>query len=148
MSERRILEVRRRAAPAPDRETGDRRGARLEAEVHNVCVEWARWSRSRRLYGAPPPVGSIMAALVRVPGRSEGPNARCDPDMARFQKAVIELGTGTERRIFEAHFLSPMLNVSAVAEQLGVSRSHWYRTVNAFARRAYSEAFGGIGTGY
>lgn len=142
-----ILEVRRRAAPAPDRET-DRRGTRLEAEVHNVCIEWARWSRTRRFYGAPAPVGSIMAALTRVPGRSDGPNARIDPEMARFQMAVIDLGTGTERRIFEAHFLSPALNVSAVAEQLGCSRTHWYRTVNAFARRAYQAAFGGIGTGY
>ena len=145
--ERRILEVRRRAAPAPDRET-DRRGSRLEAEVHNVCVEWARWSRQRRLFGAPPPVGSIMAVLVRIPGRSEGRDARISPEMARFQQAVLELGTGTERRIFEAHFLSPALNVSAVAEQLGVSRTHWYRTVNACARRAYAAAFGGIGTGY
>ena len=145
--ERRILEVRRRAAPAPDRET-DRRGSRLEAEVHNVCVEWARWSRTRRFYGAPPAVGSIMATLVRVPGRSEGPNARIDPELAAFQAAVVALGTGTERRIFEAHFLSPALNVTAVAEQLGCSRSHWYRTVNAFARQAYQRAFGGIGIGY
>lgn len=145
--EHRILEVRRRAAPAPDREQ-DRRGSRLEAEVHNTCVEWARWSRTRRFYGAPAPVGSVMAVLVRIPGRGEGPNARIAPEMAAFQAAVVALGTGTERRIFEAHFLSPMLNVSAVAEQLGCSRSHWYRTVNSFARQAYARAFGGIGDGY
>lgn len=143
MSERRILEVRRRAAVAPER--SDRRGERLESEVHTVCVEWARWSRQRRLFGAPPPVGSIMAALVRVPGRGEGRDARCDPQMAAFQQAVIHAEDQRARRMFEAHFLSPALNVSAAAEALGVSRTHWYRTVNAFARRVWAQSFG---TGY
>lgn len=146
MMERRALEVCRRAAPAPERP--ERKSIRLPAEVHNTCVEWARWTRTRGFFGGPRPVGSVMRSFVEVRGRGDGPDARIDPDLAAFQAAIVAMGDGTARRMFEAHFLIRGLNVTAAAGQLGCSRTHWYRTVNDFAQSAYRHAFYGIGTNY
>lgn len=135
---------RRLAAPAPDREPA-KRSERLEAEVHNTAVLWARWSRTRRLFGAPHALGSIMESLVKTPGRSQDErNARCDQDLARFQSTINAFGNHPQRRMFEAHYLKPSgLHIKALCEQLGVPRASWYRHVNAFARTVYARTFGG-----
>lgn len=152
---RHVIEVRRRAAPAPDRPDTPRPSNRLEAEVHNRCREWASWTRTRGFFGAPRQVGSIMESLVTVKGGGEGPNARCDPALAAFHLAVVQAATDEQSRVarmmFEAQFLNQR-NVSRLAEAIGVSRTHWYRTVNAFARRAYADHLAlqqfYLGTGY
>ena len=134
--------IRRLAAPAPDREPPSR-AERLEAVVHNTCVLWAGWVRSRRLYGSPRPLGSIMEAWVRVPGRStDERDARCDAQLAQFQAAINDTGNDPARRMFEVHFLKPKgVHIKAVCEQYQIPRATWYRQVNTFARTVYRRAF-------
>lgn len=135
--DRRVLEVRRRAAVAPDRP--ERTSIRLPAEVHNTCVEWARWNRTRGFFGAPMPSGSVLEQLLTVKGGGEGPNARCDPALAAFQTAINTWGTALERRIFEAHYLRERQSIKRAAAEVGISRTHWYRVVNDFARKVYAQ---------
>jgi hypothetical protein len=133
----------RLASPAPERQ--ERAGAsnRLESTIHNTCVEWAAWHRSRCLYGSPRRLGSVMEQLVRVPGRAlYERDARIDPDLAAFHQAIVHSNNPAARRMFELQFLL-RCNVSSVASQVGISRTHWYRVVNDFARRAYAKSIGG-----
>jgi hypothetical protein len=134
----RVIEPRRLACPAPERES--RKSDRLESDVYNRCVEWAHWSRTRGRFGAPGPVGSVMEAFVRVPGRDGGgPNGRLDPELAAFNAAVVEYHSGhLGRRMFEAHFIVDRTrNIRRLTAEAGISRATWYRTVNAFARAVY-----------
>jgi DNA-binding phage protein len=86
-----------------------------------------------------------MEQLVRVPGRAmHEKDARIDPDLAAFHQAIVHSNNPAARRMFELQFLV-RCNVSHIASQVGISRTHWYRIVNSFARQVYSRS---IGEGY
>jgi hypothetical protein len=137
-----LIEARRLASPAPEREERKGRSIKLEAEVYNTCREWATWHRQRGFYGAPMPLHSVLGQLVRVSG-NEAPNARCDARLAAFHLAIIQYPRegkeGIDRLMFEAQFLSQRRHIKALAYELGIGRTTWYERVNSFARRVYQQ---------
>ena len=129
---------RRFAAPAPDRELPPRTD-RLEAEIHNLATMWASWSRTRRRFGAPAPVGSQIRKLVFVSGGNDR-DGRLDPQLAAFHLAITEWPHDyAPRRMFEMHFLRERgVRIKELCADLKIGRATWYRTVNQFARHCYA----------
>lgn len=143
-----VLRVRprRRAAPAPPlpAEALAERAARsaLPDEIDSLCQAWARWCATRRYFGPPAGLPSVLGSLhtrtVMATDGSGGRNAFCSREIACFHLAVLAGGEGKDRLVFEAHYRLRPASIKAAASALGIGRQHWYTLRNGFARRAWS----------
>lgn len=144
----RVIRVRpRRAAwPAPqytEQQLAEReeRGG-LPAEIDDLCFGWAIWASTRRYFGPPGRLDSIIGQLrSRTPRATDGaggPNARCSQELACFHQAVLAGGEGTDRVVFEVHYRYRPKSIKRAAELLDISRAHWYYLRNRFAIAAFA----------
>lgn len=134
------------AAPAPqDDETEDLAVESAElaerAELHELCLDWSWWCRTRRFYVRPSLPASLLGKL-RTPTATRrgngGPDAIASAELAAFHLAVLgQPSEALDRKVFELHYYWGVRNVKASAATLGISRQHWYRLVNDFRERAY-----------
>ena len=147
IEERRTLKVRPRrlawpAPPGKPEQVSEReaRGA-LEPHIDHMCHAWAHWVGTRRFYGPPAGLSSIIGRLrMRTPQATDGsagPNAIASQEIAYFNLAVMAGGDGKDRLVFEVHYRFRPASIKRAAEVIGVGRQHWYTLRNGFARRAY-----------
>ena len=118
-------------------------GAELaeRAELHELCLDWSWWCRTRRFYVRPSLPASLLGKL-RTPTATRrgngGPDAVASAELFAFHLAVVGQPTeALDRKVFELHYYWGVRNVKASAAELGISRQHWYRLVNDFRDRAY-----------
>ena len=145
MIERHVLKIRRRGRPAPaesPEQWAEKEARRaLEPHIDAICHAWADWVRTRRFYGPPAGLPSIIGKLrTRTPPATDGsggPNAEASAELAYFNLAVIAGGEGRDRLVFELHYRFRPRSIKQAAEVIGVGRQHWYTLRNAFARRAW-----------
>lgn len=149
MYERQVLRmVRRRiAAPAPQpkQEPAAEEYSRtaLEPHIDELCHDWARWSVTRKFYGAPPAATSVLAKFGRVdlqgPTPGYGPNAEASALLMRMHQAIVG-GTGRARDAFEGYYLYRVRPIKKLAMALACHPVHVYRLRNEYARKVYALA--------
>ena len=145
----------RYAAPAPTpADEDDAPETALEAaqlseqrDLHDLCVAWVGWQRTRRHYGGQSSPVSLLGQLISkgtgrgVPGG--GPDAACDAELLAFEVAYSsQPRDALDVRVFTAHYLHGVKNIKREAERYGVSRQHWYRLVCACRQRIYTASRG------
>lgn len=144
----RIVRVRTRiAAPAPPAreesatETYHRRA--LEPQVDQMAADWAHWALTRKYYGRPPQVESILAQFgkfhQRTTNPAAGPNSGASAVLARFHQAVISEDS-TARAAFEGFYLYRVRPIKKLAHLLRCDRTHVYYLRNQYARRCFALA--------
>lgn len=148
MMERRVLRVRPRrmaavARPYTDLELTEREARRaLPDEIDAMAHTWAYWYHTRRYFGPPSRLPSIIGKLrTRTPmatDGSAGPNAFCSRDVAIFHRAVVAAGDGPDRMVFELYYRLRPSPVKTLARELGINPRQWYSLRNSFARRAWA----------
>lgn len=135
------------AAPAPTRTEDDEDAApeqtQQDRDLHAVCEQWVRWRHSRRLYGPPPSLPSLLGQLIakrRGIARPGGPDAACSAELAAFHVAYLYQQDGIDKQIFELHYWQRVKPIKAAARVLGVSRKTWYAQLSAFRKRVHALA--------
>ena len=141
MSERRVLQVRRRAAVAPVSNVEP--PFALPGEVDWLCIRWAAWCKTRKYYGAPdarllPVLGRLR---IKSTARDPGPGIAAGADLARFHQAVTGLDD-RGRLVLEAYYIHRLRPIKLVASALGVSHKTFYRVRNDAAKAAYERSHG------
>jgi len=145
-AERYNLHIKRRLA-APAREASDAALAEREARgalpehIDQLCWNWANWCETRRYFGPPPNLPSLLGRVQRVPGRAgtDGPDARLNAQLAALHLAIIgQPANALDRCVFEAHYRYRPRSIKAAASAMKIGRQHWYSLRNAFARRVYA----------
>ena len=142
----RTVTVRRRLASvggdrsAEDLAEREARGA-LPEHIDELCWAWARWCETRRYFGPPPNLPSLLGRVQRVAGRpgDGGPDAALSAQLAALHLAIIgQPVNALDRCVFEVHYRYRPKSVKHAAALLGIGRQHWYTLRNSFARRVYS----------
>lgn len=114
----------------------------LPAEIDAMCHAWAYWYHTRRYFGPPARLPSIIGKLrTRTPQATDGsagPNALCSRDIAIFHTAVVASGDGQSRLVFELHYRYRPKPIKAAASAFGINPRQWYSLRNSFARKAWS----------
>ncbi|TJZ73182.1 hypothetical protein [Chitiniphilus eburneus] len=113
-----------------------------DADQHLICEQWATWCHTRRFYGPAPTNGSALGKLCRAPANrpAGGPDAISSAHLASLHLAIIAQPQALDRQVFELHYLWRVRNIKRAADELGISRAHWYRLLNAFRARIFSAA--------
>ena len=111
-------------------------------ELHQYCLDWVEWCRTRKYYTTPTPK-NILARLQPSPSKAE-PNGRNDPDMQFFNMAIhtlVDIGGNEEKyACFYFCYVLNARNIKTLTNELKISRQTYYNRVNDFARRAQSMA--------
>lgn len=145
-TERYSINVKRRlAAVARDRSPEalaerEVRGA-LPVHIDELCWAWSQWCDTRRYYGPPPALPSVLGRLAQRSRTTcgDGPDARNSAQLAALHLAIIgQPVDALDRCVFEAHYRYRPRSIKAAAALFEISRKHWYTLRNNFARRVYA----------
>lgn len=141
------------AAAAPAAATDDDAPAQTDRdnELHALCEAWVSWMKSRRLYGAPRPMPSLLGRLrtpTRASASQDGPGAPCSAELAAFHLAYCRQPETLHKVVFAQHYLHrPMmpgrrrpLPIKTAAAALGISRAQWYALLAEFRMRTHADA--------
>ena len=131
------------APPSDDDDDPPIDAQQLEAQrdLDAVCVAWAVWCHTRRLYVRPSVPPSVLGRLQKRSGRPSngGPDAANSAELAAFHIGFLaQPEDALDRRVFELHYYHRVRNVKAAADAMGVSRQHWYRLVASCRERIYA----------
>lgn len=136
--------AKRLAAPAP--------GADDDAEIQQtdeqrdldeLCERWVRWKASRRLFGPPPTMTSVLGQLSGTrtrPLRQGGPDAICSAELAALHVAYTCQPDALDKRVFDLYYVYRVAPIKAAAAALGIGRAHFYRVLGDFRKRLHSAA--------
>jgi hypothetical protein len=111
-----------------------------DKELHQYCVAWVEWCRTRRYY-CTPKQKNILARL-QPSASGEVPDAPNSADMQYFNMAIHTLAEMSEHKTqfacFSFCYLEGRRGVKVKAASLNICRKTYYNHVAAFARRAWS----------
>jgi hypothetical protein len=107
-----------------------------DGELDALCLRWAAWSRTRRLFGAPRVPKNILARMQPGPLR-EAPDAPTSAKLSAFNMAVAAQPDSDAKLSFLVYYLHPARSVKEAAYALGITRDAFYKRVRHFRRRAY-----------
>lgn len=111
-----------------------------DKELHQHCINWVEWCRTRGYYLAPGAKNILARMQPHRPGTP--PNARNDPDMQFFNMAVHTLADmkeyAKEFACFSFCYVERRRGVKREAARLDICRKTYYNHINAFARKAVS----------
>ncbi len=114
-----------------------------DGNLHELFEAWSHWSRTRRYYAPPPASGTILGRLSSKtrPFSSGPPDAACNMDMAALHLAIIgQPRDALDTRVFQAYYGDRAVYIKRAAEDLGISRVHFYRLLKAFCIRVHASA--------
>lgn len=113
-------------APAPD---GD--------NLHELFEAWSRWSRTRRYFAPAPPAGTILGKLSGSTRPFSGPpDAECNMDLAALHLAILgQPRDALDTRVFYSYYGDRTSHIKRSAEDLKISRQHFYRLLKSFCTR-------------
>ncbi|WP_338910734.1 hypothetical protein [Mycetohabitans rhizoxinica] len=97
-------------------------------EQHTLCMEWAAWHRTRKLY-APPPPRNVLA-LLREPAGKEVPDAIADRALMLLHRVISFYPDGKEKTAFYLYYLYGARPVKRVASEMGLSRMGFYKALH------------------
>lgn len=140
------------AAPAPEDDLAEVVDPAVEAaelksrlDREQLMQSYALWCRTRGFFGQPPVSTSVLGKLQKrrsaVVGEPGGPDAPCSAQMSALHLAVTaQPEDALDRRVFTLHYLYNVRSVKEAQHVLGVSKTHWYRLLQAFCDRVISAA--------
>lgn len=132
------------AAPAPGAD--DEVSPALSDEqrdLDDLCERWVAWTRTRRLYGPPPVMGSVLGQLSGTssrPLKAGGPDAISSAELAAFHLAYTCQPDALDKRVFALYYVHRVKPIKAAAAALGIGRAHFYTVLADFRKRVYSAA--------
>lgn len=138
------IEAPRLAAPAPS--TDDDAAPPLseqQRDLDDLCERWVAWTRSRRLYGPPPVMGSVLGQLTggsARPVRAGGPDAISSAELSALHIAYTCQPDALDKRVFALYYVHRVKPVKSAAAALDISRKHFYSVLAEFRLRIYSMA--------
>lgn len=108
-----------------------------DADLHALFEAWSRWSRTRRFFAPPPPAGTILGKLSGKTRPFTGaPDAECNMDLAALHLAILgQPRDALDTRVFWAYYGERTTHIKRSADQIGISRVHFYRLLKAFCIR-------------
>ncbi len=135
-------QAQRLAAPAPaqDDETEIRQSDEQQ-DLDELCERWVRWKSTRRLFGPPPTMGSVLGQLSGTrsrPLKQGGPDAFCSAEMAALHLAYLCQPDALDKRVFDLYYVHRVAPVKAAAAALEISRKHFYTVLGDFRKRLHS----------
>lgn len=111
-----------------------------DANLHALFEAWSRWSRTRRFFAPPPPAGTILGKLSGKTRPFTGaPDAECNMDLAALHLAILgQPRDALDTQVFWAYYGERKSNIKRTADEIGISRVHFYRLLKAFCIRVRS----------
>lgn len=131
------------AAPGPASNEDDASPALNEEQrdLDDLCERWVAWTRSRRLYGPPPVMGSVLGQLSGTnsrPLKAGGPDAISSAELAAFHLAYTCQPDALDKRVFALYYVHRVKPIKAAAAALDISRKHFYGVLGDFRKRVHS----------
>jgi hypothetical protein len=137
-------QARRLAAPAPTQDDeADAPQTDEQRDLDALCERWVRWKSTRRLFGPPPTMGSVLGQLSGTrtrPLRQGGPDAVCNAELAALHLAYLCQPDALDKRVFDLYYVHRVAPVKAAAAALEISRKHFYTVLGDFRHRLHSAA--------
>lgn len=109
-----------------------------DKRIHEFCLKWAAWHRSRRLF-APPVPPSLLARLQPMPS-GEVPDAELSACASYFNLALLGMPEGRPKQAFYLYYLARVRPLKLLAEELEVSEQGMHKMIKTFrtnTHRAY-----------
>lgn len=109
-----------------------------DANLHDLFEAWSHWSRTRRFFAPPPPAGTILGKMSsKTRAFSSGaPDAKCDMDLAALHLAILgQPRDALDTQVFYAYYGDRKTAIKRTADEIGISRVHFYRLLKAFCMR-------------
>lgn len=136
-------EALRLAAPGPASTDDDTAPALSEEQrdLDALCERWVAWTRSRRLYGPPPVMGSVLGQLSGTssrPLKAGGPDAIASAELAAFHLAYTCQPDALDKRVFALYYVHRVKPIKAAAAALDISRKHFYTVLSDFRKRLHT----------
>lgn len=131
------------AAPGPAGHEDDAGPALNEEQrdLDDLCERWVAWTRSRRLYGPPPVMGSVLGQLSGTssrPLKAGGPDAISSAELAAFHLAYTCQPDALDKRVFALYYVHRVKPIKSAAAALEISRTHFYVVLSEFRKRLHS----------
>lgn len=109
-----------------------------DANLHELFEAWSHWSRTRRYFAPPPPAGTILGKLSsKTRAFASGvPDAKCDMDLAALHLAILgQPRDALDTQVFHAYYGERKTFIKRTADEIGISRQHFYRLLKSFCMR-------------
>ena len=138
-------EALRLAAPGPasqDDETAPQLSDE-QRDLDDLCERWVAWTRTRRLYGPPPVMGSVLGQLSGTssrPLKAGGPDAISSAELAAFHLAYTCQPDALDKRVFALYYVHRVKPIKSAAAALKISRTHFYLVLSEFRKRLHGAA--------
>lgn len=126
------------AAPTPDDDAIEPPLSDEQRDLDNLCERWINWRATRRYYGPPSSLTSILGQLSGSrmrPVHDGGPNAIASPLLAAFHLAYLCQPDALDKRVFDLYYVHRIIPIKRAAAALGISRPHFYRVLGDFRAR-------------
>ena len=135
-------EAKRLAAPAPEREDeSDIQQSDEQRDLDDLCERWVHWKASRRLFGPPPTMGSVLGQLSGTrtrPLKQGGPDAICSAELAALHVAYTCQPDALDKRVFDLYYVHRVAPIKSAAMALKISRKHFYTVLGDFRKRLHT----------
>lgn len=135
-------EAVRLAAPAP-LQHGPEAPPELSEEqrdLDDLCERWVNWKATRRLFGPPPTMGSVLGQLSGTrtrPLKQGGPDAICSAELAALHVAYTCQPDALDKRVFDLYYIHRVAPIKVAAAALGIGRQHFYAVLADFRKRIH-----------
>ncbi|MFD2754279.1 hypothetical protein [Comamonas terrae] len=134
-------EAMRLAAAAPQDEELEPIPGQEQLDLDNLCEQWVAWKSTRRFYGPPAKMGSILGQLSGSRTRAlktDGPDAYCSAELAAFHLAYTCQPDALDKWVFDLYYVHRITPVKTAAAALNISRQHFYLVLGEFRKRVHA----------
>lgn len=95
--------------------------------LHQLCLDWSQWHRSRRLF-APPIPQNILARMRPQPVR-EVPDAILSAELSYFNLALLSEPESAGKTAFYLFYLHQARPIKMIAAEMKISRPGFYKAM-------------------
>lgn len=130
-------------APTPDDDSPEPPLSDEQRDLDNLCERWAAWRATRRFYGPPSAMLSVLGQLSGSRSRplvAGGPNAIASAQLSAFNLAYTCQPDSIDKRVFALYYVHRVAPIKRAAAALGISRPHFYRVLGDFRVRVAQAA--------
>jgi hypothetical protein len=115
-----------------------------DKRIHEMCLKWASWHRSRRIW-APPVPQNLLVRLQNLPG-GEVPDSELSAGASYFNLALLGMPEGKPKLAFYCYYLHRVRPLKLLADELEVTEQGMHKMIKTFrtnAHRAYHRMLAG-----
>src|ERR1700756_945936 len=101
-----------------------------DQRIHDFCIRWGEWHRSRRLF-APPVPKNLLVRLQNLPG-GEVPDAELSASASYFNLALLAMPEGRPKQAFYLYYQARIRPVKLLADEFGITTQGFYKMLKGF----------------